>query len=60
MPPTLAELIDFSITTRFRGGGQGVLLRRLCEKAPGKMYCCLFSQHGQPLAPTAVQTPFLI
>jgi hypothetical protein len=32
MPPTLAEVIDLFITNRFRGGGQGVVLRRLGEK----------------------------
>jgi hypothetical protein len=33
MPPTLAEVIDCSQTMRFRGGGQGVLLRRLQDIA---------------------------
>jgi hypothetical protein len=32
MAPTLAELIDCSIAISFRGGGQGVLVRRLREK----------------------------
>jgi hypothetical protein len=60
MPPTLAEVIDCSKTIRLRGGGQGVLLRRLGEKAPEGVYCCQFSQQGQPLAPRPLQTPFLI
>ena len=59
MPPTLPELIDLFITNRFRGGGQGVLLRRLGEKAPERVYCCLFSQQGQPGALKLLQTPFL-
>ena len=59
MPPTLSEVIDYTITVRFRGGGQGVLLRRLGEKAPQRVYCCLFSQHRQPAALKLLQTPFL-
>jgi len=55
MAPTLAELIDFSITTRFRGGGQGVLLRRLREKAVRTVYCCPFSQHRPPYGPRPSQ-----
>jgi hypothetical protein len=33
MPPTLAEVMDYPKTDRSMGGGQGVLLRRLREKA---------------------------
>jgi hypothetical protein len=59
MPPTLAEVIALSKTNRLRGGGQGVLLRRLGENVPGRVYCCLFSHQGQPAALMPLQTPFL-
>jgi hypothetical protein len=60
LPPTLADAIDYPKSIRFRGGGHGVSLRRLAEKAPERVYCCLFSQQGQPLPPRPLQTPFLI
>jgi hypothetical protein len=66
LPPTLADLIELFITNRCRGGGQGVLLRRLGEKAPERVYCCPervyccpFSQQGQPAVLKLLQTPFL-
>jgi hypothetical protein len=55
MPPTLAEVIDYPKTNRSMGGGQGVLLRRLREKASERVYCCLFSQQVHPIAPKPLQ-----
>jgi hypothetical protein len=55
MPPTLAQLIDHVMTNRFRGGGQGVLLRRLEENRFHVVYCCLFSQQGHRLGPRLLQ-----
>jgi hypothetical protein len=49
MAPTLAELIDCSITNRLEGGGQGVLLRRLRENRFQRVYCCPFSHQGPPI-----------
>ncbi len=51
MPPTFAELIDCPKPSRFRGGGQGFLFSRLGEKAPGRVYCWLFSQQEHRIAP---------
>jgi hypothetical protein len=48
MPPTLAEFIDRSKTNRLRGGGQGVLLRRLRETAIRRVSRSLCSRQGPP------------
>jgi hypothetical protein len=48
LPPTLAEVIDRSKTNRLRGGGQGVLLRRLRETAIRRVSRSLCSRQGPP------------
>jgi hypothetical protein len=60
MAPTLAELIDCLITNRLRGGGQGVLLRRLRVNRFRRVYCCPFSQQGPPIGPRPSQMKPLI
>jgi hypothetical protein len=50
MPPSLAVVIDCSKPNRFRGGGQGVLLRRLRDKAFRVVYCCLISHQVHRIA----------